>query len=59
MRRPKRGPEELAAMAGAKATVTLEVQVEIPSGTSDHVVQTVTGNGRQLKVTSQDFEQGW
>ena len=46
----------LAGLVGAKATVTLEVEVEIPSGTPDHVVRTVTENSRTLKFTSQGFE---
>ena len=46
----------LAGLVGAKVTVTLEVEVEIPSGAPDHVVRTVTENGRTLKFTSQGFE---
>jgi hypothetical protein len=41
---------------GAKVTVTLEVEVEIPSGTPDNVIRTVTENSRTLKFTSQGFE---
>ena len=46
----------LTGLVGAKVTVTLEVEAEIPSGAPDHVVRTVTENGRQLKFTSQGFE---
>lgn len=46
----------LAGLVGAKVTVTLEVEAEIPSGAPDHVVRTVTENGRTLKFTSQGFE---
>jgi len=46
----------LAGLVGAKVTVTLEVEVEIPSGAPDHVVRTVTENSRTLKFTSQGFE---
>ncbi|MDS4055370.1 Swt1 family HEPN domain-containing protein [Accumulibacter sp.] len=47
----------LIGLVGAKVTVTLEVEAEIPSGTPDQVVRTVTENGRTLKFTSQGFEQ--
>jgi hypothetical protein len=47
----------LTGIVGAKVTVTLEVEAEIPSGAPDQVVRTVTENGRQLKFTSQGFEQ--
>ena len=46
----------LSGLVGAKVTVTLEVEAEIPSGTPDHVVRTVTENSRTLKFTSQGFE---
>lgn len=46
----------LAGLVGAKVTVTLEIEVEIPSGAPDHVVRTVTENSRTLKFTSQGFE---
>ena len=47
----------LAGLVGAKVTVTLEVEAEIPDGAPDHVVRTVTENSRTLKFTSQGFEQ--
>jgi len=46
----------LTGLVGAKVTVTIEVEAEIPSGASDHVVRTVTENGRALRFTSQGFE---
>ena len=46
----------LAGLLGAKVTVTLEVEAEIPDGAPDHVVRTVTENSRTLKFTSQGFE---
>lgn len=46
----------LSGLVGAKVTVTLEVEAEIPAGVPDHVVRTVTENGRTLKFTSQGFE---
>jgi hypothetical protein len=36
--------------------VTLEVEADLPGGTPDNVVRTVTENGRTLKFTSQGFE---
>ena len=46
----------LTGLVGANVTVTLEIEAEIPSGASDHVVRTVTENSRTLKFTSQGFE---
>ncbi len=46
----------LAGLLGARVTVTLEIEAEIPAGTPDHVVRTVTENSRTLKFTSQGFE---
>jgi len=46
----------LAGLVGAEVTVTLEIEAEIPAGAPDHVVRTVTENGRTLKFTNQGFE---
>ena len=46
----------LTGLVGAKVTVTLEVEAQIPAGASDHVVRIVTENSRTLKFTSQGFE---
>lgn len=46
----------LVGLVGAKVTVTLEVEAEVPSGAPDHVVRTVTENSRTLKFSSQGFE---
>ena len=46
----------LTGIVGARVTVTLEVEAEIPGGASDHIVRTVTENSRTLKFTSQGFE---
>ena len=46
----------LAGLVGATVTVTLEIEAEVPAGAPDHVVRTVTENGRTLKFTSQGFE---
>ena len=46
----------VASLVGAKVTVTLEIEAEIPSGAPDQVVRTVTENSRTLKFTSQGFE---
>ena len=47
----------LSGLVGAKVTVTLEIEAEVPAGAPDHVVRTVTENSRTLKFTSQGFEQ--
>ncbi len=46
----------LAGLVGAKVTVTLEIEAEVPSGVSDQMVRTVTENSKVLKFTSQGFE---
>ena len=46
----------LSGLIGAKVTVTLEIEAEVPSGAPDNVVRTVTENSRTLKFTSQGFE---
>jgi predicted AAA+ superfamily ATPase len=46
----------LSGLVGANVTVTLEIEVEIPSGTPENVVRIVTENGRTLKFSSQGFE---
>ncbi len=46
----------LTGLVGAKVTVTLEIEAEIPAGAPENVVRTVTENSRTLKFTSQGFE---
>ena len=46
----------LAGLGGAKVTVTLEIEAEIPAGAPENVVRTVTENSRTLKFSSQGFE---
>lgn len=46
----------LSGLVGAKVTVSLEVEAQIPSGVPDNIVRTVTENSRTLKFSSQGFE---
>jgi hypothetical protein len=46
----------LTGLVGAKVTVTLEVEAELPEGAPDSVVRSVTENGRVLTFSSQGFE---
>ncbi len=46
----------LVGLVGSTVTVTLEIDAEMPAGTPDHVVRTVTENCRTLKFRSQGFE---
>jgi len=46
----------LAGLVGAKVTVTLEIEAEMPGGAPETVVRTVTENSRSLKFTTQGFE---
>jgi len=47
----------LAVQRGAKVTVTLEIEAEIPDGAPDSLVRTVTENARALKFHDQGFEE--
>lgn len=47
----------LASLQGAKAEVTLDIEVKIPEGAPDNVVRTVTENCRTLKFDSQGFKE--
>ena len=46
----------LVSLVGARVTVTIEIEAELPEGAPDNVVRTVTENSRTLKFTSQGFE---
>ena len=46
----------LVGLVGAKVTVTLEIEAEIPAGAPENVVRTVTENSRALKFKSHGFE---
>ncbi len=46
----------LTGQPGAEVVVTLEIQVRLPSGASEHTVRTVTENSRTLKFDSYGFE---
>ena len=46
----------LTGLVGASVAVTLEIEAQIPSGASDHIVRIVTENCRTLKFTNQGFE---
>jgi hypothetical protein len=49
--------QHLCALLGAKVTVTLDVEAEMPSGAPDNVVWTVTENCRTLKFENSGFEE--
>ena len=49
--------QHLTTLAGANATITLEIEVEMPNGAPEQVVRTVSENCRTLKFTSQGFEE--
>ena len=46
----------LVGLLGASVRVTLEIEADIPNGTPDNVVRTVTENSRVLKFTQAGFE---
>ena len=47
----------LSGLVGANVKVALEIDAEIPDGTPDNVVRTVTENSRTLKFESHGFEE--
>ncbi len=46
----------LSVQKGARITVTLEIQAEIPDGANETLVRTVTENANALKFDNQGFE---
>jgi len=48
----------LSSLVGAKVTITIDIQAELPDGAPDNVVRTVTENARTLKFKSSGFEEG-
>jgi predicted AAA+ superfamily ATPase len=49
--------QHLAGLVGADVDVALEIHAELPNGTPDHVVRTVTENCRTLKFKTFGFEE--
>ncbi len=47
----------LVGLLGSSVTVTLEIEANIPAGTPDNVVRTVTENSRTLKFDQAGFEE--
>ena len=50
--------QHLTLLAGAEASVELEIQVRVPSGVPDDVVRTVTENCNTLRFKRHGFERG-
>jgi hypothetical protein len=48
--------QHLAGLLDAKLKITLEIEADLPSGTPENVVRTVTENCRTLKFDTQGFE---
>jgi hypothetical protein len=48
--------QHLAGLMGSQVEITLEIHVEIPDGTPDHIVRTVTENCRTLRFKAHGFE---
>lgn len=46
----------LTGLPGATASISMEIQIEVPDGVPDNVVRTVMENCRTLKFETQDFE---
>ncbi|MCI0528210.1 MAG: hypothetical protein L0Y56_12295, partial [Nitrospira sp.] len=49
--------QHLAGLLGTQVEVTLEIHVEIPDGTPDYIVRTVTENCRTLRFKTFGFEE--
>jgi predicted AAA+ superfamily ATPase len=48
--------QHLNGLLGARVEITMEIHAELPEGTPEHVVRTVTENCRTLKFTNYGFE---
>ena len=48
----------LSGLMGAKVTVTLEIEAEVPSGAPDNVVRTVTGEQPDIKIHEPGVREG-
>ena len=46
----------LVALPGAKVTVTMEIEVEVPGGRENHVVRIASENANSLKFNHHSFE---
>ena len=49
--------KHLVGLVSAGVKVTLEIEAEIPDGTPENIVRTVTENSRTLKFISHGFEE--
>lgn len=49
--------QHLSGLVGAEVAITVEISADIPDGTPDHIVRTVTENCRTLRFTSSGFEE--
>jgi predicted AAA+ superfamily ATPase len=48
--------QHLNGLLGARVEITMEIHAELPEGTPEHVVRTVTENCRTLKFSNYGFE---
>jgi len=49
--------QHLTTLPGSDVTLTLEIRADVPNGTPDHIVRTVTENCRTLKFRDFGFEE--
>jgi hypothetical protein len=49
--------QHLSGLLGARVEITMEIHAELPEGTPDHIMRTVTENCRTLKFTNYGFEE--
>jgi predicted AAA+ superfamily ATPase len=48
--------QHLSGLLGTRVEITMEIHAEMPEGTPEHIVRTVTENCRTLKFTNYGFE---
>ena len=48
--------QHLNGLLGARVEITMEIHAELPEGTPEHIVRTVTENCRTLKFSNYGFE---
>ncbi len=49
--------QHLSGLLGTRVEITMEIHAEMPEGTPEHIVRTVTENCRTLKFTNYGFEE--
>jgi hypothetical protein len=49
--------QHLSGLLGTRVEITMEIHADLPEGTPEHILRTVTENCRTLKFTNYGFEE--